>query len=77
MPYNMEVNEGNHRPMNLEYILGVSVDICTRTFLLFGDQGREQAVICETPEQFLNVLEVVNDRLRPDQIAYAEVAIAQ
>lgn len=62
--------------MNLEYIAGVSVDICTRTFLLFGDQGAERAVICETPEQFLNVLEVVNDRLSPEQIQYAELAIA-
>ena len=65
--------------MNLvaSLVLGVVVDICTRSFLLLSDQGEERMVECDTLEQFLNVLALVRRELEPAQIAFADIAIAE
>jgi len=61
--------------MELEYVLGVVIDPCTRTFLLLGNQGKRQFIECKTPQQFIDVWNLVNDKLKPTQIEYAEPAI--
>lgn len=58
-----------------ETVLGIVIDLCTRTFILLSDQGNERAVECDTVEEFMNVLEVVTSTLNPDQIEYADLAI--
>jgi hypothetical protein len=59
-----------------EYVEGIVIDICSRSFLLLSDQGDEKFVQCETAEQFMNVLEVCTSNLSEDQIEYADLAIA-
>ena len=44
------------------------VDLCNRSFLIISDDGYEKKIRCETPEQFLDVMEVVNDLLEPERI---------
>ena len=65
--------------MNLvaSLVLGVVVDVCTRSFPLLSDQGEERLVECDTLEQFLNVLALVRRELEPAQIAFADIAVAE
>ena len=58
-----------------EFVQGIVIDICTRSFLLLSDRGDQKFVECDTAEQFMNVLDVVTANLNEDQIEYAELAI--
>lgn len=60
-----------------EYVQGIVIDICTRSFMLLSDQGDERFVECDTVDQFMNVLEVVTANLEDDQIEYADLAICE
>lgn len=57
------------------FLLGVVVDVCTRSFLLLSDEGEEQQVTCDSLQEFTNVLEFVKSNLIDDQIAYAQPAV--
>jgi hypothetical protein len=58
-----------------EYVEGIVIDICSRSFLLLSDQGDEKFVQCETADQFMRVLEVCTANLTEDEIEYADLAI--
>ena len=53
-----------------ESVLGIVIDVCTRSFLLLSDEGNEKEVQCDTVEEFMNVLEVMRDFLPEDIITY-------
>ena len=59
-----------------EYVEGIVIDICSRSFLLLSDRGDEKFIECDTVDQFMNVLEVVTSNLDENQIEYADLAIA-
>ena len=59
-----------------EYVEGIVIDICSRSFLLLSDQGDERMVQCDSVDEFMNVLEVVTDNLNDAQIEYAELAVS-
>jgi hypothetical protein len=62
--------------MNTEaYVEGVLIDICSRTFLLISDQEEERLIKCDTPEEFMNVMEVCTSHLNDDQIQYADLSV--
>ena len=58
-----------------EYVQGIVIDICSRSFLLLSDLGDEKIVTCETADQFMNVLDVCTAHLTEDQIEYADLAV--
>jgi len=58
-----------------ESVLGIVIDVCTRSFLLISDEGNEKMVECDTVQEFMNVLEVVTANLSEDQIEYADLAV--
>ena len=58
-----------------ESVLGIVIDVCSRSFLLLSDEGNEKMVNCDTVQEFMNVLEVVTANLSEDQIEYADLAI--
>jgi hypothetical protein len=60
-----------------EYVKGIVIDICSRSFLLLSSEGDEKFVECDTVDQFMNVLEVVTANLEEDQIEYADLAICE
>lgn len=60
-----------------ESVLGIVIDVCTRSFLLISDEGNEKMVECETVQEFMNVLEVVTANLEPGQIEYADLAVEE
>lgn len=47
------------------------IDICQRSFKLLGSDGSERHIFCNTPQQFLDVLAVVDLNLPEEQISYA------
>jgi hypothetical protein len=59
-----------------EFVQGIVIDVCTRSFLLLSDQGDQKFVECDTVDEFMNVLDVVTANLNEDQIEYAELAVA-
>jgi len=62
--------------MNTEaYVEGVLIDICSRTFLLISDQEEERLIQCDSPEEFMNVMEVCTSHLNDDQIQYADLSV--
>ena len=51
------------------------IDVCNRSFLIISDDGEERLLTCETTEQFMDVMEVVNKLLEPERIVYAGLSI--
>jgi len=51
------------------------IDVCTRSFLIISDDGEERMITCETTEQFMNVMEVVNKLLDPERIEYSNLSV--
>ena len=59
--------------MNDASVVKTIVDICSRSFKIVSDEGYIQLVQCETAEEFMDVLQVVNDFLDEDMIVYSEI----
>ena len=51
------------------------IDVCTRSFLIISDGGEERMITCETTEQFIDVMEVVNKLLDPERIEYSNLSV--
>ena len=49
-----------------DFVIRTIIDVCTRSFLIISDDGEERMIKCETAEQFMNVMEVVNKLLDPE-----------
>lgn len=56
--------------MNDEYLTRCVVNTSTKTFNLFSSEGSERVVECETIEQFMNVLEVVREKVSENDLYY-------
>ena len=54
-------------------VVGVIVDICTRSFLVLRDKGQERKVTCDNSDQFMRVLKVCNDTLPVELIKYDSI----
>ena len=50
-------------------------DLGNRSFLIISDEGEERKVVCETTEQFMDVMKVVTDLLEPERIKYSDLSI--
>jgi len=59
--------------MNDASVVKTIVDICSRSFKIVSDEGYIQLVQCETAEEFMDVLQVVNDFLDEDMLVYSEI----
>jgi hypothetical protein len=47
------------------------VDMLSRKFYLYSNEGGERVVNCETTDQFMNVLEVVRTQVKEDCLVYS------
>lgn len=56
--------------MKQEYLTRCVVDPIARTFNLYSSEGSEKQVSCETIDQFMNVLELVREKLDDDTLVY-------
>ena len=64
-----------------EYLTRVVVDIASRTFRMYSNEGEVREVDCETSEEFMDVLEFIRDfeevgLLDSDMIAYSEPPVS-
>ena len=59
--------------MNDASVVKTIVDICSRSFKIVSDEGYIQLVQCESAEEFMNVLQVVNDFCDEDMLVFSEI----
>ena len=59
--------------MNDASVVKTIVDICSRSFKIISDEGYIQLVQCETVQEFMDVLHVVNEFMDEDMLVYSEI----
>ena len=59
--------------MNDASVVKTIVDSCSRSFKIVSDEGYIQLVQCESAQEFVDVLEVVNEFCDDDMIIYSEI----
>ncbi len=59
--------------MNDASVVKTIVDICSRSFKIVSDEGYIQLVQCESAQEFMDVLEVVNEFLDEDMLVFSEI----
>jgi len=57
--------------MNDEYLSRCVVDPLKRTVYLYSNEGSEKEVVCDTVEEFMNVLEFVRATVDEETLSYA------
>lgn len=57
--------------MKDEYLTRCVVDPIKRTVYLYSNEGSEKEVVCETVDEFMNVLEFVRTTVDEDTLSYA------
>jgi hypothetical protein len=55
-----------------EFLTRVVVDPCSRKIYLYSNEGVTRSVDCDTPNEFMNVLELIKNIVDDEIIAYAE-----
>lgn len=56
--------------MKDEYLTRCVVDPIKRTVYLYSNEGSEKEVVCETVDEFMNVLEFVRATVDEDTLSY-------
>ena len=59
--------------MNDASVVKTIVDICSRSFKIVSDEGHIQLVQCESVQEFMDVLQVVNEFMDEDMLVYSEI----
>ena len=57
--------------MQNEYLTRCVVDPVKRTVYLYSSEGSEKEVVCETVDEFMNVLEFVRATVDAETLSYA------
>jgi hypothetical protein len=57
--------------MQDEYLSRCVVDPIKRTVYLYSTEGSEKEVVCETVDEFMNVLEFIRNTVSEDALSYA------
>ena len=48
-----------------EVLENISIDVCKRTFMLYIDDGQKRKVKCDSTQQFMDVLQLINNSADP------------
>ncbi len=59
--------------MNDASVVKTIVDICSRSFKIVSDEGYIQLVQCDSVQEFMDVLQVVNEFMDEDMLVYSEI----
>ena len=57
--------------MDEEYLKKCVVDPLKKTFYLYSNEGQSKEVVCDSTEQFMNVLNLVRDTCPEGRLSYA------
>ena len=55
-----------------EYLTRVVIDPSSRNFYLYSNEGDKKVVVCETVDEFMNVLELVRATCPEERLVYTE-----
>jgi hypothetical protein len=55
-----------------EYITTCVIDVMRRKFILYSNEGGKNTANCETPEEFMNVLEAIRSVIPEKIIKYVD-----
>jgi len=55
-----------------EYITSCAIDLMKRTFTLYSNEGNTNSAVCNTTDEFMNVLEAIRLVLPEKIIKYVE-----
>ena len=58
--------------MEEEYLTKCVVDTLKRKFYLYSNEGDKKEVVCETVDEFMNVLELVRATCPEERLVYTE-----
>tara|TARA_B100000287_G_scaffold156116_1_gene147250 strand:+ start:464 stop:661 length:198 start_codon:yes stop_codon:yes gene_type:complete len=53
------------------------VNTTSRSFRLYSSDGNEREVTCDTPEEFMNVLQLCRETLDEDTLAYSSPLVSE
>ncbi|AGH31755.1 hypothetical protein SWZG_00249 [Synechococcus phage S-SKS1] len=70
MRYNNKVS--NQGKMQDEFLTRCVVDPTKRIFYIYSSEGDTKEIVCDTVDQFMNVLEVIRNTCPEDALFYAE-----
>tara|TARA_B100001094_G_scaffold269264_1_gene273377 strand:+ start:1964 stop:2197 length:234 start_codon:yes stop_codon:yes gene_type:complete len=59
-----------------EYLTRVVIDTCARRFYMYSNEGETKVVDANSPQQFMDILEVVRAICEEDMIVYSDPVIA-
>lgn len=71
MPYNLKVS--NQGKMQDEFLTRCVIDITKRIFYIYSNEGDNKEIVCDTVDQFIDVLEVIRNNCPEDSLTYAEL----
>ena len=58
--------------MSDEYLTRCVVDTTKRTVYIYSSEGDEKTEECDTPEEFMNVLNYVREHVSTDTLSYVD-----
>jgi len=61
--------------MGNEHVSSILVDICKRTVIVLGNEGDTRVIECETVNEFMNVLKIIDENIEPDMVVYAKPSV--
>jgi hypothetical protein len=50
-----------------DYLIGYAVNVLERSVRLYSNTGGVKEVVCETPQQFLNIVEYMDKTLKKEE----------
>lgn len=62
--------------MQEEFLTRCVIDAAKRTVYLYSSEGSTKEVVCETPDEFLNVVKFVRENLDEETLAFSEPLVA-
>ena len=60
---------------NEEYLTGILVDVCSRYFVMFSNEGEERKVETDSVDEFMKVLSLVRDVVDEDIVYYVDPVV--
>jgi len=58
--------------MGTEHVSSILINICKRTVIVLGNEGDTRVIECETVNEFMNVLKIIDENIKPEMVVYAE-----
>lgn len=58
--------------MGTENVSNILIDVCKRTVIVLGNEGDTRLVECETVNEFMNVLKIIEKHIDPEMVLYAK-----